>query len=123
MTKARNWGLLSVSAVLALAFAASGITKVIGMQAHVDHFAHWGYPDWFRIFVGVAEVAGAVGILVPRTSMLASAGLAVLMLGAGYTHLVNGEGNQAPVPLILLAMLGYVAWSRRSATVQLARST
>ncbi|HKO50236.1 MAG TPA: DoxX family protein [Polyangiaceae bacterium] len=122
MTKARNWGLLSVSVLLAFAFAASGLTKLIGMQAHIDHFAKWGYPDWFRVFVGAAEVAGAVGILVPRTSLLACAGMGILMLGAAYTHLTNGEGAQASAPLLLLALLGYVAWSRRSTTVQLARS-
>lgn len=123
MVKARNWGLLSVSVLLALAFAASGITKLIGMQAHVDHFAKWGYPDWFRIFVGAAEVVGAIAIVVPRASLVAAAGLGILMLGAAYTHLANGEGSQAPVPLILLALLGYVAWSRRSAPVQLVRTT
>jgi len=34
------------------------------------------------------------------------------MVGAGYTHLANGEGLQVLRPLIFLTVLGMVFWLR-----------
>lgn len=104
---------LSISGVLALVFLFAGITKLIGMQMHVEHFAKWGYPDWFRLVVGAVEVIGAVLLLVPRAAFYAASVLAVQMLGAAYTHLVNDEAANVPVPLVLFALLAFVAYARR----------
>ncbi|MBW5446114.1 hypothetical protein GE107_08570 [Cohnella sp. CFH 77786] len=57
--------------------------------------AHWGKrrpdlirmvppamprPDWIVTATGLLEIAGAVGILIPATSMAASVGLAILLV-------------------------------------------
>jgi uncharacterized membrane protein len=65
--------------------------------------------------VGALEVAGAVGLLVPRLSGLAALGLAGLMVGAAITNLfILGESPWLPVGLLLVSAL--IAWGRWSKT-------
>ena len=78
----------------------------------LGQFAGWGYAPWFAILIGGLEAAGAVGLLVPRTTRLAVYGLSVIMLGAAYTHLTNGEGAQVVRPGIFLGVLWLVWWLR-----------
>jgi uncharacterized membrane protein len=69
--------------------------------------------------VRTLEVAGAVGLLVPRLSGLAALGLAGLMVGATATNLfVLGESPWLPIGLLLVSAL--IAWGRRSPTKSLA---
>ena len=113
VSRRATWPVLGVSGLLALLFLFAGTTKLIGMQMHVEHFAKWGCPDWFRLVVGAVEVAGAVLLLVPQTAFYAACVLSVQMLGAAYTHLVNYEAASAPFPLVVFALLAFIAYSRR----------
>jgi uncharacterized membrane protein YphA (DoxX/SURF4 family) len=98
---------------LALVFVAAGAFKLAGAKEAIDNFHRWGYPDWFRVVTGVIEVVGALGLLVPKASWIAAAGLSVTMLGAIATHLHSGEAAKAPLPLTLLILLVVVGWARR----------
>lgn len=89
--------------ILALLFLIAGAWKLAG--GALPMFAQWGYPAWFAIFIGVAEVAGAVGLLIPKLMRYAIIGLTIIMIGAAYTHLANGEGTQVLRPLIYLVFL------------------
>ena len=99
-----------LTVILALAFLASAAGKLIG--AATQMFAHWGYPPWFATLIGVLELAGAVGLLIPRATRYAILDLTVIMLGATYTHLANHEGIQVLRPGIVLAVLWIVWWLR-----------
>jgi uncharacterized membrane protein YphA (DoxX/SURF4 family) len=77
-------------------------------------FAHWGYPTWFRPVVGVAEVASGVLVLAPPVAAIGAATMAVVMTGAMGTHLVHGETNRVPPPLVLLILSLIIVWLRRS---------
>ena len=99
-----------LTALLALAFLASSAAKLTGVATPM--FAHWGYPPWFATLIGVLEFAGAVGLLIPKTTRYAILGLTVIMFGAGYTHLANHEGIQVVRPVIFLAVLWTVWWLR-----------
>lgn len=92
----------------------AGVTKLLGAEAHVEHFAHWRYPDWFRIVVGAVETISAVLLIVPRTVALGAAGIATIMLGATYTHLfrVDDEAPRALFTVTLLALAGAAAYLR-----------
>lgn len=103
-----------VSGLLALLFVFSGGTKLAGMPMHVEHFAHWGYPDWFRLVVGAVEVVFGVGLLLPRVAFVAAIVLCVNMAGAVYTELFRGDPATALFPLVLLVLLVGVASVRRS---------
>lgn len=98
--------------VLALMFLGAGASKLFGEPAMVTMFADIGVGQWLRYAVGALEVAGAVGVLVPRLSALAAAGLALLMVGATATNLtVLGAPPWSPLALLVLAAL--VAWTGR----------
>src|SRR5580692_4463330 len=67
--------------VLAAIFLFAAAPKLAGMHASVNMFAQMGAGQWLRYFVGIAELAGAIGLLIPRLAGLAAAGLAVDMVG------------------------------------------
>lgn len=107
--------LWALSIVLAAMFLMSGAGKLFNVtnpqgMTFDEQFVHWGLPAWFRIPVGLLEVAGAIGLLVPRLRFLAASGLVLLMLGGTVTHLRIGEYNIAPFPFVLAALAGVVAW-------------
>ncbi|WP_426246213.1 DoxX family protein [Nocardioides sp. LHG3406-4] len=102
-----------VQVLLATQFVGAGLTKLSGNAAMVDMFAEIGAGQWFRYLVGVLELAGAIGLLLPRLCGLAALGLTGVMAGAVVTNLfVLGE---SPVlPLAFLAVAGLIAWLRRA---------
>jgi uncharacterized membrane protein YphA (DoxX/SURF4 family) len=107
-----NVALWVLQAALALQFAAGGLAKLAGAPELVELFASIGAGQWLRYVVGVLEVAGAVGLLVPRLWRLAALGLAALMVGATVTNLfVIHERPWLPVGLLLVAAV--IAWGRR----------
>jgi uncharacterized membrane protein YphA (DoxX/SURF4 family) len=117
--RAGNVALWVLQAVLAFQFAGGGLLKLSGSPEMVDMFASIGAGQWLRYLVGALEVAGAVGLLVPRLSGLAALGLAALMVGATVTNLfVIGERAWLPVGLLLVSAA--IAWGRRSRTRALA---
>ena len=97
--------------MLAIMFAMAGLAKVFGDPPMVEMFATIGIGQWFRYVVGALEIAGAVGVLVPRLSGLAALGLVCLMVGASLTNvLVLGASPLLPIALMLGSAL--VAWVR-----------
>ncbi len=105
-----SWG---VRIVLALLFVAAGLAKLAGGPEVVESFARLGFGQSFRIFVGTAELAGALGLLLTPLAPLAAIGLAALMLGAVASHLfVLGAATTTPA-LVTLALCLTVAWLER----------
>jgi putative oxidoreductase len=103
--------LWALQALLAIMFAMAGLAKVFGDPAMVEMFATIGVGQWFRYVVGVLEIVGAIGVLIPRLSGLAALGLICLMVGATLTNvLVLSTRPLLPVALMLVSSL--VAWVR-----------
>jgi putative oxidoreductase len=114
-----NVALWALQALLALMFAMAGFAKVSGSPAMVEMFATIGIGQWLRYVVGALELAGAVGVLVPRLSGVAALGLICLMAGATLTNvLVLGTSPLLPIALLLMSAL--VAWGRWPGTKVLA---
>jgi len=101
-----------LSALLALPVAMGGVAKLTGEQQMVDLFTDIGAGQWLRPLVGVLEIAGAVGLVVPRVAGLAAGGLILLMLGAVVTNLVV-LGTSPVLPLVFMALAVVVAVRRR----------
>ena len=110
-----NVALWALQVGLALVFAMAGLSKVFGDPTMVGMFADIGVGQWFRYVVGALEVAGAVGVWIPRLSGLAALGLVCLMAGAVFTNLFV-LGASPLLPLVLFAVSALVAWGRRSGT-------
>ena len=73
----------------------------------------------FRLFIGVAELLAAVGLILPGiTRMLpqliscAAAGLMIVMASATAMHAFRGETSSAITTAILLVILTAVAYLR-----------
>ncbi len=76
-------------------------------------------PRWFQVFLGVAEVMAAVGLIVPGLARIqphlvawAADGIAFVLLSATIWHVVRAEYSSAVITLVLLLMAGFVAWMR-----------
>lgn len=107
--------------VLALQFAAGGLLKLGGSPEMVAMFTTIGVGQWLRVLVGVLEIAGALGLLIPRLSGLAALGLAGLLMGATATNLLL-LGADPWFPLVLLVLSVLVAVARRRQLPALLRS-
>jgi putative oxidoreductase len=121
--KAATIALWTLSVLLALLFLASGLGKLANGETAAglrfdEQFEAWGLPAWARFPVGLAEVAGAIGLVFPRVRPYAAAGLGLLMLGAVATHLRIGEYELAILPLALGLLAARVAWMARPAWLQ-----
>lgn len=74
------------TAQLAFVFVVQGIAKFSATSGWARAFANWGYPDWFRMTVGVAEVLAGTLILWPRTAPIGALLIMCTMVGAMSTH-------------------------------------
>jgi putative oxidoreductase len=110
-SKVSTIALRVVSGLLAFLFILSGVMKFTAKEI-AEHFATWGYPDWFRILIGVIEIGAGLALLIPRIAFFAAAALGVVMVGAIYTHLAANELPEAVAPFVLLLLLGWVAYAR-----------
>jgi uncharacterized membrane protein YphA (DoxX/SURF4 family) len=120
--KTRSIVTWTLSVLLAAMFLLSGSGKLANAATSYgntwdEQFVAWGYPAWFRLVVGAGEVLGAIALLVPRVRFIGAAVLTGLMLGAVPTHLLNGEGFAATVPLVLGVLTFTVAALTRPAWV------
>lgn len=94
--------------MLFVMFARAGWMKFDPNGGWSPAFRNWGYPNWFRVAVGVAEVVAALLVLVPRTAKYAAALIIVLMIGGVGTNLMHGGMRRTVgsfVPLILASVL------------------
>lgn len=112
-------GLLWVLQVLlSLAFLAHG-WMFLFPSPEIEALMNASIPKWLRYFLGVAEVAAGIGLVVPGITRikpwlvaLAAAGLVPIMIGATVLHVVRAEHNSAVITFVLLAMAAFVAWQR-----------
>lgn len=104
----------------ALAFIGSGANKLLHLPQTVAMFGQLGLPGWLAYLVAGGEVLGGIGLLVPRFTRLAAAGLVPIMLGAAFMHATKIPGGLLPngLPaLVLLAMLAAILGLRRPQSV------
>jgi DoxX-like family len=107
-----------LQALLAAAFFAHGLLLLV---PPVDIAAQMTaeLPRWFWVFLGVAEIAAAIGITLPGATRIlpqlvpaAAAGIMFVMVSATIWHVMRGEMSSAFVTLLLLVMATFVAYMR-----------
>jgi hypothetical protein len=121
-------GLLWVVQVLlaALFLFAGGMKLVLPLEALAGPIA---LPGLFLRFIGVAEVCGAIGLILPGLlrirqglTPLAAAGLVIIMTGATVITIQSGTVAPAVVPLIVGLLSASVAYGRWRAVPTSGRS-
>ena len=129
MSKKVGITLWVVQGLLAVLFLFAGGVKLVSSAAQMQ-----GPPDlplWFLRFIGVCEVTGALGLLLPgifriRTGLtpLAAVGLVIIMIGATTVTAVWMSVALALMPLTVGLLAGWVAYARwRSVPLRGARLT
>jgi uncharacterized membrane protein YphA (DoxX/SURF4 family) len=123
-----NVGLWVLQVLLAVAFLAHGLMMLfpppeIAVQMNAS------LPRWFSLFIGVAEVAAAVGLTLPGMTRIqprmvawAAAGLMIVMISATVYHIARNEIGSAATTFVLLLMATYVAYMRWRVLPILSRS-
>ncbi|WP_040163516.1 DoxX family protein [Microbacterium gorillae] len=118
-----NTVLWIVQSLLAVVFLASGVVKSIAGKERLIATGQTGvapYPIGFIRVIAACEIVGALGLIVPLATgiaplltPLAAVGLAIIMIGAAFSHLSLGEWKQAlTVNLILFLLCLFVALGR-----------
>lgn len=88
--------------ILAGVFVMTGFNKVSGSEMMVQTFEGFSYPAWTMYLIGAVELLSAVGLLIPRTRMVAAGLLTFILIGAVGTHLIYGQYPALGFPAILL---------------------
>jgi hypothetical protein len=112
--------LWTVQGLLALLFLfAGGMKLVLPLEALAPPPGQIPLPGPFLRFIGVAEVLGAIGLILPGLlrirpglTPLAAAGLSIIMAGATVITALSGDIGLALVPLLVGLMSGFVAYGR-----------
>jgi putative oxidoreductase len=117
-SRGANIALWVLQGLTAAFFASAAAAKLAGTAQMVQLFDDIGVGQWFRYAVAILEIAGAIGLLIPRLTGLAALGLVGLMLGAVATHLFIVGGNPASA-LVGLVLVAVIAWFRRDRTAAL----
>ncbi|MEU3093946.1 DoxX family protein [Streptomyces sp. NPDC006967] len=108
--------------LLALFYAvASALPKLIAHSSAAGPFDEMGWGSTGMYAIGVLELAGAIGLLLPMLQSAAATGLAALMVGAFVTQITVFDGENAATPVILIVPLVLIAWARRDHNKDLLR--
>jgi hypothetical protein len=106
---------------MALVFAAAGTVKLIQPKEKLKQQMPWVEdvsPNTIRL-IGATEVLGALGLILPAVTGIATvlvpvaaAGLAVVMVVAAVVNLRRGEQKVLPVNIVVFLLATFVAVGR-----------
>lgn len=104
--------------LLALAMLSAGIIKLISADELLTAYYPL-FPAMFMRFIGVCEILGAIGLVVPAAlrirpelTPLAAAGIAIIMAGAVISTIAMGAPSAIAMPLILFLLAVFIAYGR-----------
>ena len=113
-----------VQGLLAIIFLLTGGSKFAMSVEEMQAQMKVPLPGWFLHFIGVCEILGSIGLILPGLTRirpgltpLAAAGLVIIMIGATVITLMGGDVALALIPLVvglLCAFVAYRHWSRSS---------
>ena len=113
-----NVALWIVQGLLAALFLFAGGAKLVMSADQMT--GPVALPVWFLRFIGVTEVLGALGLILPGLlrirpglTPLAAAGLVIIMIGATVIGLVGGMVVVALMNVVVALLAAFVAYGRR----------
>jgi hypothetical protein len=112
-----TYALWIVQGLLAALFLFAGGVKLVMPIAELEK--QMGMPGWFLRFIAVAEVLGALGLVLPGLlrirpglTPLAATGLVIIMLGATVITLATGAIAPAMMSLVVGLLAAFIAYGR-----------
>ena len=115
----KNTVLWIIQGLLAVMFLFAGGSKLVMSAEQMRAPGPIQFPVAFIRFIGVCELLGGVGMILPGLTgirpdltRLAAAGLIVIMIGATVTNLVDGPAPFAAVTVVLGLLAATVLWGR-----------
>ncbi len=115
MRDAPRWKVVVVwvlTVILALLMAVVGSTKFTQPEQWTRMASTLDLPFWLMQVAGVAEMVGAVLLLIPRVAAVGGSMIAVVMLGAALGQVRGGDAADAIAPLIYLAVALFITRQR-----------
>ena len=113
-----SMGLWLLQALLAAVFLAHG-WLLLAPPAEIAAVMNDQFPRAFWVFLGVAEVLAALGLILPgvtrilpRLIVWACYGLMIVMVSATVLHVARSEWSSALTTTILLGLITLVAYGR-----------
>ena len=122
ITAAKFVGTWLPAVLLVLIFVPQGLAKFDDASGWAKAFRFWGYPDWFRVTIGVLELLAALLLIAGRTAAFGAIVIIAVMLGAWATHLIFDGGRHMTsevVPLVLATIVLVIR--RKQVTALVAR--
>ena len=117
-----NLALWIVAIVLAAVFTGSGLVKLVVPKDKLITAGQGWAQDYSQTnvrLIGLAEVLGAIGIVLPAAVHiapilvpLAAIGLILVMVGAAVVHARRNETMNIAVNVVLILLAAFVAWGR-----------
>jgi len=100
------WVCTSLVSIMML-FSAFGYFTNPDMKAA---FVHLGFPDYFRVELGIAKILAVVALLLPmvpyKVKLSAYFGLAITFISASIAHITSGDPiSMGIMPLVILGVL------------------
>jgi len=118
-----------LQALLAAAFLAHGLLFLFP-PLEIAAMMNASLPRWFQLFLGIAEILAAVGLILPGLTRIlpwlvtwAAVGIMIVMVSATGYHLMRGETSSAAITLVLLGMATFLAYMRHGVRPIAARRT
>lgn len=105
--------------IVATSFVMASIPKLTLDPITVDGFAAIGFSPTGTVVIGILEVAGVVGLLIPRLCGFTATCAVALMIGAITLTLANLPASLAVFPTVIGVIAALVAYGRRDRTAQL----
>ncbi|MGY8665676.1 DoxX family protein [Bradyrhizobium sp. UFLA05-109] len=114
-------GLWIAQVLIFLAFGSAGLVKLLTPIPQLAEMMPWAgqYSEGFVRTIGLIDLAGGIGILLPaltrilpRLTVLAALGCTVLQVFALVFHISRGEAAVTPLNFVLLALALFVLWGR-----------
>jgi len=106
----------AMSLAISLTFVMAGIGKAFTLAPMAEFFAQSGYSAAFLKFITIAEILGAIGLLLPWAVVPALLGLTVDMFGAVLTHVHNGDplnDSTGAIALLIRLFVFALLWTLR----------
>ncbi len=113
-----KYALWIIQGLLAALFLFAGVMKlVMPIESMTQEMP---MPGLFLRFIGVCEVLGALGLILPSwlrirpgLTSLAALGLLLIMIGAIVLTFISGGPAPAAIPLLVAILLGFVLYGQR----------